>query len=229
VSLSALLVDSSGICKYDIIATSPGPILLADLEGGSHKLPRPVTHWDGKGPLPSLNEESIVVIIPEKIRDLEEIVKTLHSPTMPFKSFWLDSATVLTQLGEVEIVKMNRDGRQGYGDMLRLLQPMFTGLKQIAARPSLKLEVVGFTAWLEQNKQAPALQGSISTWFLNMCDVVGYPTIEVVDKRLASRMRIAPAPNGVDPKAKGTKAMIIKFGEDILNPNFTELNKEYSA
>lgn len=232
--MSIMLVGPGGQGKSHITATSPGPILIADLEAGAHKLPRQYTYWSAEaisnGEFPAnLTEESIVVVLPESVKEVEQVVSTLHSPASPFRSFWIESATVLTQMGEVEVVRANKDGRQGFGDLLRLLQPMFTALKKMTLRPDLKLEVIGVTAWQRDDKQAPSLQGGIGSLFNHTFDVCGYVSIGVLDGKLANFMRIMAGPNGTDPKAKGTGQMYVKYLDGVIpNPNFTELNKETS-
>jgi hypothetical protein len=226
-----MLVDSTGVAKYDVMATSPGPILVADFEGGAHKFPRPVTYWAAAevaaGSFPKgLTPESIVVTVPDNYTEFKALAHALHAPVSPFVSFWIDSATVLTQVGEIEIVRKKANTQQGFGDLLNFLRPELTTLKQIASRPDTKLEVFGATAWQRDDKIAPSMQGSIAGWFNNMLDIVGYCSIEVIDSKLANRMRIFPAPAGTDPKARGTKEMYIKYGESIVNPNIAALNEE---
>lgn len=231
--LSAMLVDSTGSAQYDIIATSPGPILVCDWEGNAHKIGRPITYWSVDeiiaGQFPAgLKPDSLVVFVPADYTQFELLCKSLHAPSSPFVSFWIISASILTQIGEIEIARTKKDTRQGFGDLLNLLRSVLTGIKQLTAQPGYKLEVFGVTAWQRDDKVAPAMQGGIAAWFNNMLDIVGYCTVEIVENRLATRMRIYPAPLGQDPKARGTKAMYIKYKESILNPNFTELNKELS-
>lgn len=232
--LSVLLVGSGGVGKSYLAATSPGPILVADLEGGSHKLPRPTTHWTAEdiaaGKFPSgLTPDSIVVAGTETFNQFLTLVTALHSPASPFRSFWVDSATVLSQLGEVEIARKKTNTQQGFGELLNLLRPAFTGLKQLTVRPDNSLEVLGFTAWQRDDKAAPSMQGSIVSWFNHTVDVVGYVSIDVIDGKLGQRMRIFPAPNGADPKAKGTGAMYHKYTDGVVtNPNFSDLNQETS-
>lgn len=226
-----MLVDSTGVAKYDVIATSPGPILVADFEGGAHKLGRETTYWTPeeitKGAFPhGLTADSIVVAVPENYAQFKAVCSALHSPKSPFRSFWIDSATVLTQMGEVEIVRQKTNTQQGFGELLNFLRPELTTLKHLTARPDMTLEVFGATAWQRDDKVAPSMQGSIAGWFNNMLDIVGYMSIGVIDSKLASIMRIFPAPNGADPKARGTREMYLKYGESITNPNFTTINQE---
>lgn len=229
-SLSVMLVDSSGLAPYALIPTSPGPILIADFEGNAHKFPGKVDRWLSadveSGKFPTVTDGSIVATVVENYTQFKALTTSLHSPKSPFKSFWIVSATVLTQMGEVEIARKKTNTQQGFGELLNFLRPELTAIKQLAARADMTLEVFGATAWVRDDRPAPAMQGSISSWFTNMFDVVGYPSVEVIDGKLAYRVKIMPAPNGGDPKAKGTAHMLLTYGESILNPNFTELNQE---
>lgn len=228
-----MLVDSTGIAKYDVMATSPGPILVADFEGNAHKFPRQVLHWTeaeidaGKFP-EGLTDKSIVAAVVEDYKQFTALTMTLNAPKSPFKSFWIDSASIMTQRGEAEMVRTMKNTQQGFGDLLNFLRPVLTDLKTIAARSDLTLEVFGATAWCRDDRLAPAMQGGITSWFNNMMDLVGYMSISVEDKKLVNRMQIAPPETG-DPRARGTKQMLIKYGGIITNPNITILNQENSS
>lgn len=230
-TLSVMLVGPGSVNMPKLIETSPGPILVADLDGKASQFSRTVTHWSFDeivaGQFPSgLTEESIVVFGPETIPEFEKVVTALHSPQSPFASFWLMSVTVLTQKGEVEIARKKTNTQQGFGDMLNLLRPLVHGVKQLSASPLSKLQVFGVTAWQRDDKIAPSMQGSLRSYFDNVFDVCGYLTLAVIDGAIGHHMRIWPAPNNGDPKAKGTDPMYLKYGESITNPNFTTLNQE---
>lgn len=228
-----MLVDSTGIAKYDVMATSPGPILVADFEGNAHKFPRQVLHWTeaeidaGKFP-EGLTDKSIVAAVVEDYKQFKSVINTLNAPKSPFKSFWIDSASVMTQRGEVELARTMKNTQQGFGELLNFLRPELTNIKAIAARSDLALEVFGVTAWCRDDRPAPAMQGSITSWFNNMMDICGYMSITVEDKKLVNKMQIAPPETG-DPRARGTKQMLIKYGGVITNPNITTLNQENSS
>lgn len=232
-SLSVLLVDSTNAAKYKTIATSPGPIFVVDLEGGASKIPGEKVYWNAAdikaGKFPKVTDSTTVVTTVETVDQFTEATSAVFAPDSPFRSIWIDSATVLTQIGEIEIARKNKDGRQGYGDMLREFRPILMALKASTARPDRKLEVFGSTAWVQAGRQAPAMQGQLVDWYNNMCDVVGYMSMEIIDNKLAYRMRIWPAPNGADPKSRGTTELYVKYNESILNPNISNLSKEIIA
>lgn len=234
-SLSVMLVGSGGVGKSYLASTSPGPILILDLEGAAYKMPRPVVNWAiadieaGKYPT-GLTEQSIVSVNTEEWKNVAAVFNSLRSPKSPFKSFWIDSATVLTQLGESEVARKKTNVQQGFGELLNFLRPELISLKNLTARPDMTLEVFGVTAWQRDDKAAPSLQGGIGGLFNHTFDCVGYVSLEVINGQLANNMRVFPAPNGLDPKAKGTKSMYLSAKDgSLLNPNFAQLSNQETS
>jgi hypothetical protein len=231
-TMSVMLVDGTN-AKYKLIPTSPGPILVADFEGSFDRFKGDRVFWPAaeiaQGKFPeNLKSTTLVIAVVESYPDFETLVSSLHSPASPFLSFWIHSATVLSQMGEVEIARKKANVQQGFGELLNKLRPILTTIKRLTAREDVKLEVFGATAWIQANRQAPSMQGSISDWFLNTMDIVGYPSLDgVADGQLNYKMRVW-APAGTDPKANAPDEILVKHGEEIVKPNFAELNNEMS-
>lgn len=231
-ALSVLLVGPNGVGKSHLIATSPGPVLVADIEAKGSGLPRQRDHviWHkeelqiGKFP-EGLTSKSIVRYVPSDVPDYIKLLESLLHPSSPFVSVWTDSATILSQMGEVEIAKKSKDGRAGFGDLLTLLRPLLHKVLVYAESDRTRLELVGATAWQRDDKAAPSTQGSLGNWLVGMYDVVGYVSLGVINGALGQRMLIWPTDGGKDPRAKGRGWMYTKYKDEIVNPNFTELVK----
>lgn len=229
--LNALLFGLGGQGKSHIAATAPGPLLFADFEGSSYKLPREYVtlSLDELGSVPEVAageiDDRIYTVPCSSIMDLTHIINFLHTDQSKFKSFIIDSGTVLTQIAEHELVDsyQGKEVRQAYKALLHDLRPKLTTLKHLLVRTDRALEVLIITAWQRDDKEAPAFSGGIGSFFNHTIDTIGQVKLGIVEGKLTQVMQIW-SDKGLPVKAPGK--FLIKYGEKITNPNFSTLSQE---
>lgn len=181
-TLSILIHADSKVGKSTLAGSAPPPLVIFDAEGSTKFLPlrkvlwdplraEPPT-WDGTWDAAIVNVHSYDV--------LDQGYRWLMTGRHNFRSLVLDSISEMQRKLKTKLVGVNRMARDNWDDLLRNMDGLLRGFRDLNQHPHNPIQVAAFVAEtrLVDGKYKPYLQGQIATaapyWF----DLVGYMWVE---------------------------------------------------
>lgn len=236
--LKMLVHGDAGVVKSWLGASTPGPRLILDAEGGSHfakarnasgEMERPpAIEWSPlhtEPPTGLTSNDSVFV----RVRSMEDIVKALawlQSGQHEFKSVVLDSLTDIQLTARYDI----RDGQKrekdvtdmrSWGILLDQMIEICRDFRDLTDHQTNPLWAVLVLAGSEQvdGQWRPQVQGGLSRRLAGYFDVVGFLQNEVdfSTQTRTRRMHLVQAPSW---KAKDrTDDLTQNYGDSVDNPD----------
>ena len=240
--LKALVHGDSGVGKSWLGASTPGPRLVLDAEGGSHfakakgpdgEFRRPTAHeWDPmlNPPPAGLDDDASVFVRVRTMADVTKALEWLQSGQHEFNSVVLDSLTDIQLTARYYI----RDGQKkeqdvtdmrSWGILLDTMIELCREFRNLTDHPTHPLWSVLVICGSEQvdGQWRPQVQGGLAKRLAGYFDVVGFLQNEhdYATNSRARRMHIVQTPQW---KAKDrTDDLTTTYGEYIDNADIREL------
>jgi len=239
--LKALVHGDSGVGKSWLGASTPGPRLILDVEGGSQfakakdkegENVRPnAISWDPMTQqVPTgLDSNDSVFVRVHKMDELGYAMKVLQSGQHEFNSVVLDSLTdiQLTSRYAIRDEQKNTDvtDMRSWGQLLDEMIELCRSLRDLTDNPIRPLWTVLVIAGSEltDGQWSPQIQGGIRTRLGGFFDVVGFLQNEV-DYKTGSRVRRMHLVQSQSWKAKDrTDELVLHYGDHIDNPDVRDI------
>lgn len=205
-----LVHGEAGVGKSWLGDTAPAPRLILDAEGRSKYLPsEPKRIWNPNTEDPPEAGDWVTCIAQiTNFETLNRVFQWLHSGQHPFKSVVLDSLMEIQKRLIDSLVGTEALRTQDWGVVLRRLESLVRGYRDLVISPHNPVEVVVFTCGSKDDEgmKRPLLQGQLSDTLPYYLDLVGYlyVTHQPEDpEKLSRRMLIQPSPTAVAKDGTG--------------------------
>lgn len=221
-TLSLMIHGPSKQGKSTLAASAPGPVLIADAEGGSKFLPYRMVGWDPRVGPPPVHDGTwdICVVVVNEWSTVQRIYEWLSQSEHSFNSFVLDSITELQRRCKATISD-DAFKIQDWNSLLIAMDKTLRGFRDLTLNPSNPIKCAVFIAEtrMKDGRWTPFLQGSIEVsapyWF----DVVGYLYAQPGDDgSLTRQLLISPHPQYVTGERVGGRLPNV-----IASPNLTDM------
>ncbi len=239
--LKALVHGDAGVGKSWLGASTPGPRLILDAEGGSHFARRledgalvrpPSVDWDPMldEPPTDLSDNTSVFVRVRAMSDVEQAYKWLASGQHEFRSVVLDSLTDI----QLTCRYMIRDGQakqrditdmQSWGKLLDTMIELCRQFRNLTDHPTHPLDCVLVIAGSEisDGQWAPQLQGGIKGRISGFFDVIMFLQNES-DTITGDKKRRGHIVQAMSWKAKDrTHALTEHYGDYVDDPDIEEM------
>lgn len=207
IPLNLLVYGDSGVGKTTLLRTAPGPVLVADMEGGT---------------LP-LSGSKVGIVHVTKIEELRELFSQLKGEKVECATLALDSITEMYKIIMDSVIKDNPNISRAYGD-----QPAMSDYgratelmrRLIRAFRDLPINIV-LTALAQDQKdetdgtitRLPNLPGKLAYEIAGYMDVVAYMGIKKEDGEGIKRMVLVQPTGKIIAKDRSGKL------EQIVDPD----------
>jgi hypothetical protein len=163
-SISILVQGAPKTGKSTFAATSPGPRLLIDIEGGNRFLNIKPVRWNPASESPPEDDGSWDTAVVRVINfdDALKAYQWLASGKHPFKSVIIDSISELQQRLIESISGRQQPQMQQWGELLRTFSGLMRDFRDLTEHPSVPLEAVVLVAMSRESDVGlgrPWLQG----------------------------------------------------------------------
>lgn len=230
-SLCLLVHGDSGVGKSWLADTAPGPRLILDAEGGTKWTKSNKIKWDPRiAPPAGLGPDDSVVVRVLSFKDMELCLQWLQSGQHEFNSVVVDSITELQAKCMDAIAGVNAPQTQDWGTLLRKMQAVATGMRDLPDHPTRPVNHIVFVAGSQakENKIRPHLQGQLQLKLPYIVDVLGYLfTTTDAAGGIQRGMMIQPMP-GYDAKDR-TDVLSRHFGTTIPDPTIPTMMEVLNA
>lgn len=230
--ISVLVHGWWGSGKSWFAATSPGPRLVLDTEGGFYDTPGEHIIWDPSTPIPTgLDKDSSVIVDVTEWAQVEVVRDYLRTGNHPFNSVIVDSIHELQN----QLKRSVQNPGDAYNpnsvfDMQawgRLLNNMGEFLRELRnlTRPGAtrRINVVLVSGTDDEKVPAkPMLEGGIRKAIAGFYDVVGYMTVGQNAQKEEIRVLHTVA-NSLHVAKCRLHNLTVKYGGAIPNPDFRKM------
>ena len=239
--LKALVHGDSGVGKSWLGASTPGPRLILDVEGGSHFAKakdkegvnvRPnAIIWDPmtEAPPTGLEPNDSVFVRVREMAEVTYALKLLQSGQHEFNSVVLDSLTDIQLTSRYAIRDDQKNSEvtdmRSWGMLLDEMIELCRNFRDLTDNPIRPLWTVLVIAGSEQieGQWSPQVQGGIRNRLGGFFDVVGFLQNEV-DYKTGQRVRRMHLAQSQAWKAKDrTDDLIQHYGDHIDNPDVRDM------
>lgn len=181
-TLSILVHAASKVGKSTLAGTAPPPLVIFDAEGSTKFLPLRKIAWDPTREEPPQWDGTwdAAVVNVHDYDMLDQGYRWLLSGKHQFKSVVLDSISEMQRKLKNKLVGINRMQRDNWDDLLRSMDGLLRGFRDLNQHPHNPIQVAVFVAEtrLVEGKYKPNLQGQIATAVPYWFDLVGYMWVE---------------------------------------------------
>lgn len=181
-TLSILIHADSKVGKSTLAGSAPPPLVIFDAEGSTKFLPLRKVLWDPTRSEPPQWDGSwdAAIVNVHSYDVLDQGYRWLMTGRHNFRSLVLDSISEMQRKLKTKLVGVNKMARENWDDLLRNMDGLLRGFRDLNQHPHNPIQVAAFVAEtrLVDGKYKPYLQGQIATaapyWF----DLVGYMWVE---------------------------------------------------
>lgn len=236
--IKAAVHGVSGVGKSWLGASTPGPRLILDAEGGSkfakQSTPQgntrpPAKDWDPRQPLPEIDDPNTSVFVRVRtIDDMNLAYAVLASGNHYFNSVVVDSLTEI-QLKLRKAVNSEMDNEvtseRGWGILLDRAIDLCCSFRDLTDHPTKPLWAVVILAISEQKGGiwVPQVQGGLRDRLAGYFDIVGWYSIgqDPGNGQPQRQLHIQP---GVGHVAKDrTDDLTLAYGPFVPNPSISDM------
>lgn len=181
-TLSILVHAQSKVGKSTLAGTAPAPMVIFDAEGSTKFLPLRKIMWDPLRDEPPQWDGSwdAAVVNVHSYDVLDQGYRWLMTGKHQFRSLVLDSISEVQRKLKTKLVGIQKMQRDNWDDLLRNMDGLIRGFRDLTQHPHKPMQVVVFIAEtrLMDGKYKPYLQGQITTALPYWMDLVGYLWVE---------------------------------------------------
>jgi hypothetical protein len=231
-TLSVLIHGHSKVGKSTLAGTAPPPIVIFDAEGSTKFLPLRKVLWDPLRDAPPTYDGTwdAAIVNVHSFDVLDQGYRWLMTGRHQFRSLVLDSISEAQRKLKTKLVGVNKMQRENWDDLLRNMDGVIRGFRDLTQHPVNPITVAVFVAEtrLTDGRYKPYLQGQIATSLPYWLDLVGYIWVEsaVTQDGIQSngtgkvrRLLIAPD----NPLFEAGERVQGRLPDVIDNPNLTEM------
>lgn len=177
-TLSTLVYGNPKVGKSMLSATSPGPVLVLDAEGGWKFMRLRMVMWDPRvGPPPQADGtwDACIVMVRDWVTVQQVYAWMLRQDQHQFTSIVLDSVTEIQRRAKASIGE-DAFRQADWGTLLTMMDKILRGFRDLCLIPGGTVQAVTFIAEAVQREGIwrPNLQGAIATSLPYFVDLVGF-------------------------------------------------------
>lgn len=228
-TLSLLVHADSKVGKTTLAASSPGPILALDAEGGWKFVPMRKIEWDPRNPPPDADGSwDVCVVVVREFETMRQVYAWLVTGQHRFRSLVVDSITEIQRRCKQNLAGTEAMKQQDWGQLLTVMDNVIRGYRDLTLHPVNPIQVVTFIAETRQSssgKWRPYMQGQIDIALPYWMDIVGYLYVDFEldangqPQRKVRKLLVAAG----HPQFESGERVQGRLGDVVVEPNITSM------
>lgn len=220
-----------GAGKSWLADTAPGPRLILDAEGGVYDTPSPKVRWDPYDPIPSVSEETSVVVDVQEWDPVRQSMAVLLSGKHPFESVIVDSMTEAQKQLKQAIARPGEAfdpnavfDQQAWGRLLNNMELTIRQLRDLT-RPTARRRVNVIVVLGSDTEAVPAkplLQGGLRKSLAGFFDIQGFLFVGRDDNQNEVRVLQISPDSLAEAKCRLHK-LKVAVGAHMMNPTIPDI------